>query len=311
MNIRDLDLNLLVVFDAIYRERSIGAAGERLGLSQPAVSNALRRLLDFTGDKLFFRSGSEMVPTHVATVLAKPVSEALASMGAILTSLSQFDPKTTTRHFHVGYNDLYRTILTPALAKLFADNAPRARLEMVPQSDDVEELLTSIRNGATELAIMPAAHVDTTMGHEIILEEQLVFAVRNGHPALGQPVTKETLGGLRHVVTSENQSGRLLVEASLRKAGITRDIACIMPDVSIIPAIVEVTDFVAVTGLGFVQRYMRDHAITVLEAPVSLPRLRSALVWSKNFNDDPGHKWLRSKVSSILRAAISPAPVAS
>lgn len=307
MNIRDLDLNLLIVFDAIYRERSIGTAGERLGLTQPAVSNALRRLRDFTGDKLFFRAGAEMVPTHVASVLAPSVSEALASIGATLTSLSQFEPETTTRHFHVGYNDLYRTLLTAALAKVFAEAAPKARLEMVPQSDDVDELLTSIRNGSTEIAIMPAAHVDTTMGYEIILEEQLVFTVRNGHPALGHPVTKQTLNSLRHVVTSESQSARLLVDASLRKAGITRDIAFVMPDLSIIPAIVEVTDLVAVTGLSFIQRYMREHAVAVLDAPVSLPRLRSALVWSANFNDDPGHKWLRSKVSSILRAAISPA----
>ena len=126
MNIRDLDLNLLLVFDAIYRERSIGAAGERLGLSQPAVSNALRRLRDFTGDALFFRSGAKMVPTRVATALALPVGQALASVSGILTSLSQFDPETTTRHFRVGYNDLYRTILTPTLAKVFAETAPRA-----------------------------------------------------------------------------------------------------------------------------------------------------------------------------------------
>ena len=182
---------------------------------------------------------------------------------------------------------------------------------MVQQSDDVEELLTSIRNGTTEIAIMPTAHIDAAMCHEIILEEPLVFVVRNGHPALRHPVTKQTLSSLRHVVTSESQSARMLVEASLRKAGVTRDIACVMPDLSIIPAIVEVTDLVAVTGLGFVQRYMRDHAITVLDAPVSLPRIRSALVWSKNLDDDPGHKWVRGHVAEILKAAINPTEAAA
>jgi DNA-binding transcriptional LysR family regulator len=305
LNIRNLDLNLLPVFDAIYRERSIGAAAQKLGLSQPAVSNALRRLRDFTGDTLFFRADNKMMPTRVATALALPIRHALSSVEGILTTVRQFDPATSTRIFRVGFNDLYRTILAPALANLFEQEAPNAKLEFVLQNLDTPSLLNDIRNGVIETAMLPAAHFDETMNHEVLTEEPLVFTVRHGHPALGQPVTKETLGKLRHVVASRNHAARTLVEEALRKAGVTREIACVMPDVSVIPAMVEVTDLVAVTGLGFIRRHMRDHAITILDAPVALPRLKSSLVWAKSFDEDQGHKWLRSRISQIVKTAIS------
>ncbi|MES1991642.1 MAG: LysR family transcriptional regulator [Pseudomonadota bacterium] len=305
MNIRELDLNLLLVFDAVYRERSIGAAAQKLDLSQPAVSNALRRLRDFTGDALFFRSGNTMKPTRVATTLALPISHALASVEDILTSVRQFDPETSTRHFRVGFNDLYRSLLAPALANLFEQEAPNAKLEFVLQNPDTPQLLSDIRNGTVETAIMPAAHVDESMSHEALFEEQLVFTVRYNHPALSLPMTRETLNNLRYVVTSETHTARTLVEEALRKAGVTRDIRCVMPDVSIIPGILEVTDLVGVTGLGFIQRHLPDHALTILKAPVALPRIKSSLVWAKNFDEDQGHKWLRNRIGHILKIATS------
>lgn len=305
MNIRELDLNLLLVFDAVYRERSTGVAARKLGLSQPAVSNALRRLRDFTGDALFFRAGNTMKPTRVATALALPIRHALASVEGILTTVRQFDAETSTRHFRVGFNDLYRSLLAPALANLFEQEAPHAKLEFVLQSTDTPELLADIRNGTIETAIMPAAHIDDSMSHETLIEEQLVFTVRRNHPALGAPVTKEALNELRYVVASESHTGRVLVEEAMRKAGVTRDIRCLMPDVSMIPSILEVTDLVGVTGLGFVQRHLPDHALTILNAPVALPRIKSSLVWAKSFDDDQGHKWLRSRIGHILKIATS------
>tara|TARA_R110002124_G_scaffold150906_2_gene317691 strand:- start:1534 stop:2466 length:933 start_codon:yes stop_codon:yes gene_type:complete len=305
VNIRELDLNLLLVFDAIYRERSIGAAGQKLGMSQPTVSNALRRLRDFTGDALFFRAGNTMKPTRVATALAIPIGQALASVEGILTSVRQFDPATSTRHFRVGFNDLYRMILTPALANLFEQEAPRAKLEFVAQTTDTPDLLNDIRNGTIETALLPFVHVDNTMSHEVLTEEPLVFAVRNGHPALNAPVTKEIMNTMRYVVASDAHAGRLLVEEALRETGVTRDVYCIMPDVSVIPAIVEVTDFVAVMGLGFIRRHMPDHAVTILKAPVNLPKLRSTLAWSAKFDEDQGHKWLRTRIIQILKTATS------
>ncbi|MBI1261006.1 MAG: LysR family transcriptional regulator [Rhizobiales bacterium] len=305
MNIRELDLNLLLVFDAIYRERSIGAAGQKLGLSQPAVSNALRRLRDFTGDALFFRSDNTMKPTRVATALALPIAHALASVEGILTTVRQFDPETSTRHFRVGFNDLYRALLTPALAYLFEQEAPNAKLEMVLQSIDATTLLNDIRNGSIETAFIPAAYLDGTMSHKPLVDEPLVFTVRNGHPALSKPITREMLQDFRYVVTSENHTARTLIDNALRKNGIERNVACIMPDVSIIPSIVEVTDLVAITGLGFIQRHMRDHALTILKAPITLPRIKSSLVWSKTYDDDQSHKWLRSRILHTLNTAMS------
>ena len=118
MNIQDLDLNLLRVFHTIYRERSVSAAAEKLNLSQPAISAALRKLRDYTGDALFFRAGNRMTPTRMANALAAPTGRALTILQNSLNAARSFDPSMATRTFRIMINDFFRVVLLPTLVEL-------------------------------------------------------------------------------------------------------------------------------------------------------------------------------------------------
>lgn len=305
MNIRSLDLNLLLVFDAIYRERNISAAARKLGLSQPAVSNALRRLRDFTGDALFFRSGNVMMPTRAANSLAVPIGHALTSVEVSLSAVRSFDPSTSTRTFRIGLNDVFRAMLVPTLVGLVESEAPHVMLEFVTQNKTPQDLQTMLRDGELDTALLPRALLEDDMSHEILLNDQLILVVRHGHQALAKPVTKETLSQLRYLVTDSGQALRQLVEEKFRDFGVERRVVCVMPDTSTTPAIVEASDIVGVVGLVQAKQILRDHPIEILHAPIRLPKVSASLIWPKTANDDQGHKWLRQRITQIIKSAIS------
>ena len=305
MNIRQLDLNLLLVFDAIYRERSIGAAAKKLGLSQPAVSNALKRLREFTGDTLFFRAGSAMMPTRTANALAIPIGHALATVEESLSAVRSFDPATSARTFRIGVNDTLRAVVGPALVTLAEREAPNICLEFVAQVESAAKLQAEMRAGELDLGMLPRVVVEDGMSFEVTSNEQLVFIVRRGHWALGEPATKEVMSRLRHVVTGQNNALRALVDERFRKNGLERKAVCLTPDTNEIAAIVEMSDLVGVMGAGVARRHMRDHAIAIFDAPVRLPRVEGCLVWSKGADDDQGHAWLRARIAQIVRTAMA------
>jgi DNA-binding transcriptional LysR family regulator len=308
MNIRQLDLNLLLVFDAVYRERSISAAARKLDLSQPAVSNALRRLRKFTGDTLFFRSGNEMMPTRTANALAIPVSHALSTVEESLSSLRAFDPRTSTRVFRLGINDFMRVTLVPALSNLLEQEAPNVRLEFNRETPSPPVLLEALRRGETDLSFMPLATVagEKDIVFSLVNTDTLTMIARVGHPILedGPPVSVEALSKARHVTTSNAPALRAMAEAAFAEHGVERDIACVLPDTVTIPAIVEMTDYLGVVGKSFLQRHQRDHAIAELKLPFTFPEIKAGLVWAKSAEEDQGLKWLREKAEGILHSAV-------
>lgn len=301
MNIRDLDLNLLLVFDAIYRERSISAAAKKLDLSQPAISNALRRLRDFTGDALFFRSANQMMPTRVASSLAVPISHALATVEKTLTAVRNFDPATSTRRFRIGSNELFGLMFLPALVNTVEREAPGIRLHIIPQEIDPGHTLASVRSGDLDTGVLLTSVVDETVNHTIVSDEKLVFVASKSHPLAGKPVTVEELRNARHIASYNTPGIRAYLDNTLEQHGIDRRDAMLAPNTISIPAIVEVSDLVAIIGENFVKRYMRDHALAILDTGIELPSLRAALIWSKAADDDLGHQWLRRHIEQILK----------
>ncbi|MDO8290316.1 MAG: LysR substrate-binding domain-containing protein [Parvibaculum sp.] len=307
MNIRQLDLNLLLVFDAVYRERSISAAARKLNLSQPAVSNALTRLRQFTDDKLFFRSGHEMIPTRAANSLAVPIRHALSAVEVGLSSLRSFDPATSTRTFRLGVNDFFRHMLIPTMANVIEREAPNIKLEFLVETLGAPVLLESLRLGEVDLSHLPLAVVEglEDISFEHISNEKLQLMVRAGHPALSKPITLEVLSKLKYVATSNAPAVRTLVDHIFGEHGIKRDVVCVVPDTTTIPATVEMTDLVGVTSSNFLLRHQRDHALVALDTPLEFPAIRAGLVWSRAADEDQGHQWLREKAAQILRAALS------
>ena len=307
MNIRQLDLNLLLIFDAIYRERSISGAARKLNMSQPTVSNALSRLRNFTDDQLFYRSANAMLPTRAANALAVPISHALNAVEIGFSTMRDFDPKTSERTFSLGINDHMRLMLIPALANVVEREAPNIVLDFQQDIKNPSRTIDDIRRGGIDLTILPA-HMhgnDEDISMEVLYGDKLVFAARMGHPVAGKQLDDNDLASLKFVTTGVAPAIRPIVEAEFSKRGIQRKVSCIMPDTITIPAIIEMTDNVAIMGGHDFRRHQQEYAITQLHFPFELPDVHGALFWSKSMDDDPGHQWLRGQVVQIMKAAIS------
>ncbi|MGX1197344.1 LysR family transcriptional regulator [Parvibaculum sp. MBR-TMA-1.3b-4.2] len=307
MNIRQLDLNLLLIFDAIYRERSISGAARKLNMSQPTVSNALSRLRNFTDDQLFYRSANAMLPTRAANALAVPISHALNAVEIGFSTMRDFDPKTSERTFSLGINDHMRLMLIPALANVVEREAPNIVLDFQQDIKSPSRTIDDIRRGGIDLTILPA-HMhgnDEDISMEVLYGDKLVFAARMGHPVAGKQLDDNDLASLKFVTTGVAPAIRPIVEAEFSKRGIQRKVSCIMPDTITIPAIIEMTDNVAIMGGHDFRRQQQEYAITQLHFPFELPEVHGALFWSKSMDDDPGHQWLRGQVAQIMKAAIS------
>ena len=305
MNIHDLDLNLLLVFDAIYRERSISAAADKLDLSQPAVSNALRRLREYMGDTLFFRAGNEMKPTRMGNSLAVPIGHALAMVQHSLNAARTFDPRTSNRTFRIAINDMFRLMLLPTLLGLVEREAPGIRLELLPQPSTPAELLSALKAEDLDLGLMPLRAVDDSVSSTVIANDELLNVVRKDHPALSGPITRDTIRKLRWIVFSSTPALHAVANKIFQDAGIQRQIAVVMPDLTSVPAAIEVSDLVAMMSRSFFERSMRDFALASLPLPIRMPTVQTALIWSKSADDDQGLLWLRKHVEEILRTALS------
>ena len=286
MNIRELDLNLLLVFNAIYVERSISKAARKLGMSQPAVSNALRRLRHFTGDTLFYKAGAGVSPTRAAMTLAIPVSHALDTVERGLSSVRSFDPATSTRTFRIGVNDLIHDVLVPALVGLTRREAPNIMLEFVLQ--DSERSAELVKGGEVDLALLPHFAVSDDLASQKVWDERFVVIMSRSHPyAKRERLTEDDLRELNFVATTHVKRLRSYIDDVFRSHGIDRKVACA----------------VAVAGLIFVELFFTDGSLVIFDSPFPLPKIDVHVAWTKEANADEGHKWIRDHVIEILTSA--------
>lgn len=302
MNIRELDLNLLLVFNAIYVERSISKAARKLGMSQPAVSNALRRLRQFTGDTLFYKAGTGVSPTRAAMTLSVPISHALDTVERGLSSVRSFDPATSARTFRIGVNDLIHDVLVPALVGLTRRESPNIMLEFVLQ--DSERSAELVKGGEVDLALLPHFAVSEDLASQKVWDERFVVIMSRTHPyAKRERLTKDDLRELNFVATTHVKRLRSYIDDVFRSHGIDRKVACAVADTHNVYPLVSVSDLVAVAGLIFVERFNTDGSLVIFDTPVPLPKIDVHIAWTKEADADEGHKWIRDHVIAILTSA--------
>lgn len=301
MNIQNLDLNLLVVFHTIFREQSVSAAANKLGLSQPAISTALRKLRDHLGDPLFFRSGGRMMPTRMAIRLAGPVGQALTLIQHNINSERSFDPQTATRTFRLMINDFVRMMFMAPLLDHIEHNAPGITLEFLPQSKSPSEFYRALREEMVDIGMQPLGNLASDVSYATVNSDDFLFAVRVNHPALSGPTSVDTIRDLRWIVNSSTPSISAVIEKAFLDAGIVRKIGAVLPDTVTVPIAVAGTDMATVIGRGNFMLAERQYGLASIKLPIKMPQLQGALVWSKNSDDDQGLQWLRIRIQEILR----------
>ena len=288
MKIKDTDLNLFIAFDVIYTEKNLTKSGQVLGITQPAVSNALARLRDLFNDELFIRTSRGMIPTPVANQLIGDIRNALSLIQNTISVSEKFDPSTANMTFKISIGDTSEYRLLPLLIKELAEIAPKVKVEtyLTPRKDAPRELAS----GAIDFSIDPPLQSDQHLKHEKIYQEDYVMIVRKDHPILKkQKITIEDYLDLSHIHISNRKTGMGHVDMTLYKLGLSRDIYLRAQHFLVAPYIVEQSDMAITTTKGFAV----DRNLAWRELPFDIDPLVLHLYWHENNDNESSSKWMR------------------
>ena len=288
MKIKDTDLNLFIAFDVIYTEKNLTKSGQVLGITQPAVSNALARLRDLFNDELFIRTSRGMIPTPVANQLIGDIRNALSLIQNTISVSEKFDPSTAEMTFKISIGDTSEYRLLPLLIKQLAEIAPKVKVEtyLTARKDAPRELAS----GAIDFSIDPPLQSDQHLKHEKIYQEDYVMIVREDHPILKkQKITTEDYLELSHIHISNRKTGMGHVDMTLYKLGLTRDIYLRAQHFLVAPYIVEQSDMAITTTKGFAV----DRNLAWRELPFDIDPLVLHLYWHENNDNESSSKWMR------------------
>ena len=294
MNVRDLDLNLLRVFDAVLRERGVTAAAGRLGLTQPAVSNALARLRALFGDALFVRTAAGMDATPFARELGEPVRQALALLESALAHGPGFDPASSSRAFRFYMSDLGQVEFLPPLLEHVQREAPGVRLEAVAL--DLEDITESLAAGALDLAVGFLPGLGPPVRRRALFRDPYVCLMRADHP-IGSLTKKRFLEASHALVTY--RGGHRVIEEALERAGLSRRIALRVPHFTVAPMVLERTDLILTLPARVARVFERRGNLKSLPPPVPIPPAEVAVHWHERFEGDPGNRWLRELMTKL------------
>lgn len=298
MNIRNLDLNLLRVLDAVAREGSVSAAATRLGLSQPAVSNALARLRRELGDPLFVRTPRGMRPTPLAGTLAEPVRQALALLEATLAGSPGFEPATSTRSFRFYMSDIGEIFFLPPLIERLHQLAPRLHLEAVALAP--EDVAEGLATGRIDLAVGFLPELHGAVHRQVIFRDPYVCLLRADHPHIGARLTRRQFGAAQHALVASPGSGHRVIEQALARRGLRRHIALRVPHFTVLPQVLERTDLVLTLPARIAQAFARERALRIVAPPVQIPPAEVAIHWHERFDRDPAIGWLRQLLLAMF-----------
>jgi LysR family nod box-dependent transcriptional activator len=298
MNLAGVDLNLLVSLDALIAERSVTRAADRLGLSQPGMSNALARLRKLFGDPLLVREGLTLVPTPRAESLREPIQQALSLIQHALDDRPGFDPACDQATFTVSCSDYSLLMLIGPLVRRLAAEAPGLTIQVLPRAPDAVRLL---RDGETDLVIEPAEIMpDAGLPSLRLFADRWLCCVWEGNAEVGDRMTMETYLRLGHLVYSGVRGHPIsLVDTELAAAKVPRRIEFTVESFLLAPFLLQGTDLVTVVPERAAGHLRRTAAVRFLEPPLHLPSITEMLWWNPRHTLDPAHAWLRARIAEI------------
>lgn len=295
MNISGLDLNLLPILAALLEERHVTRAAQRVGLSQPAMSNALNRLRKLLEDPLLVRGKGGMMLTPKAEEMKKPLEEALAQVEAVLAP-GTFDPLTWKGVVALGCNDHSELVHVPKLCRVLAERAPKLAVRGLILGNELpyERLST----GAMDVALGYFPHYPDNFYRTELYEESFICLVREGHP-LGDKLTMENYLAYGHVLVAPGGRMHGMVDDKLEELGLKRHIAASVGHFLIAPRVIAATDYITTLPKMVALEVADDLGLRLLEPPLPLTTFRPQMIWHERTHRDPAYRWFRKQVASI------------
>lgn len=292
MELQDLDLNLLLVFDRLLKHKRVSDVAESLGLSQPAISNALARLRRLLGDELFLRTPRGMEPTPFASDLAEPVAQAMSGLHAALNQPHVFDPGTSPRRFTIAMTDIGEIYFMPPLMELLSRTAPGVTISTVRNT--TVNLRDEMEAGRVDLAIGLLPRLKTGIFQRRLFLQRYVCIFGKQNPlARKRSVSLKDFCAADHVLVEAVGTGHGKADEVMAAQGIARHVRLTVPHFVAIGHILSSTRMIATVPERLAQSIAEPFGLVWRPHPVALPEIAINMVWHAKFQRDPGNQWLR------------------
>jgi DNA-binding transcriptional LysR family regulator len=297
-----IDLHLIRVLHTVLTERSVSRAALRLGMYQPAVSAALKRLRELSGDPLLVRSGSGMVPTDAALRMIEPSASILRAAERMFSDARGFDPQADGGTFRVAASDYLDPLFLPQLVARIKAEAPRCHIEIQPLTAD-----------ADYRANLAQGHVDVVVGNWLkppedlhmgqLLSDEVVCLVAREHPAARRGWSVQDWLGAEHIAPTPTHPGaKGVIDDHLDGLGLARNITARCPHFGLIPRMVASSLLVLTTGRQFCERFVEQMPVTILPCPIEFPPLAYYQLWHERTHASACARWLRERVKAVAAA---------
>jgi len=304
MNLRNIDLNLLVVLDVLLAERNVSRAGQRIGLSQSATSAALARLRDVFGDPLLVRAGRGLALTRTAEELVLPLRQILGQIEQVIVERPGFDPGTTTRTFSISASDYATLVLLAPFVRRLAAEAPGITVHLLPRFRDVA---TVLRSDQADIVVEPRellGSAGTGFPSQALFSDRWLCAMDAGNPHVQTDrLSMEQYLQAPHLVYAIGLDRQLnLADRHLARLGLQRRVEVTLESFLLVPFLLQGTEMISVMLERAVRLLAANTNVRTLEPPVALPDIHEEMYWHPRHTADPGHRWLRERLSAVAAA---------
>ena len=298
MNLAAIDLNLLVVFDALMTERNVTKAGANIGLSQSAVSKALNRLRLIFDDELFVRTSAGMQPTALAYDLADPIGEALHTLEQALNP-PKFDPAVARRIFTLTTVDLVSSVIIPRVLNHLEKHAPGIDLRLLPSTGRSIEMLD---RREVDFALVPLEEIPSRFESTALFSDDFAVLMRDSHPLSQQELTLERLVSARHVLVSLRGDDRSAIDDALEARGLSRRIGITINQFLAGPPIVAGSDLIMIAPKSLCRAQASLYNLTICPLPLVVPEMNTNLnlIWARRDSNNPASAWMRSVIQQYV-----------
>ncbi|MFZ6679319.1 LysR family transcriptional regulator [Undibacterium sp. Tian12W] len=303
LDLRKLDLNLLLVFNALYQQRSVTSAAHELALSPSAVSHALARLRTALGDELFVRLDNQMQPTLRADQIAEPISSALAQLSAGLSLRLRFDPATSQRNFVISASDYTAFAILPRLISKMQQVAPNITLRIINTSQKIA------------IAELAAGHIDFALGYDEErtplptgleefdwLQDDYVAIARQHHPHIKRKLTLKTYLQARHAVVTPWNESRGVIDYVLDGMALQRQVTVQLPNVLVAPFIIASSDLIMTLPRHAANTLAQAAGIAIYPAPFAIPPYTLKVYSHSKYARSDAHLWLRGLMMEVAES---------
>ena len=298
MDLRQFDLNLLVIFNQLLKDRHVSSTANKLGLSQPAVSNALKRLRLLLKDELFVRTARGMEPTPYALKLVAPIADALGALENALSQRDSFDPANSERTFTLSLTDIGEIYFMPTLMEKFSQSAPRIKISTVRNTSG--NLSEDMASGLVDMAVGLLPSLTTGFFQRSLFKQHYVCMFRQGHPKASNPISLTQYKTLSHIGVTSANTGHGEVEEWLKRKGIQRHIQLHVPHFVAVGHILQSSDLIATVPERFAQKCERPFQLETSPLPFKIPTIAIKLFWHTKYHREPANMWLRQQFIDLF-----------